>query len=268
MRIDFIGDIHGHADKLEELLQKLDYKKQDGVYTHKNRKVLFVGDYIDRGPKIRETLEIVKSMADTGNAIALMGNHEYNMLCFQYQKPDGTFLRSHSKKNIRQVQETLRQFENHPDEFKMYLDWFKTLPLYYETQDFRAVHACWEQENIDFLRNKLESNRITDSLLIPFAERNTEFYKAIDVTLKGKEISLPPGKTFKDKDGAERNNIRIKWWVDPGKMTYKSLCVHPVQNLSDEIINTADLFSSNYYSDHEKPVFFRSLLAHWPTFCF
>ena len=78
---DLIGDIHGHADKLEKLLLKLGYKKSNGVYAHPKRKVLFVGDYIDRGPKIRETLEIVKSMVDSNNAIALMGNHEYNAIC-------------------------------------------------------------------------------------------------------------------------------------------------------------------------------------------
>ena len=80
--IDFIGDIHGHADKLLELLEKLGYTTNNGTYCHPTRKVLFVGDYIDRGPKIRETLEIVKSMVDSENAIALMGNHEYNALCF------------------------------------------------------------------------------------------------------------------------------------------------------------------------------------------
>ena len=42
--IDLIGDIHGHADKLEELLLKLSYKKSDGAYSRTNRKVLFVGD--------------------------------------------------------------------------------------------------------------------------------------------------------------------------------------------------------------------------------
>ena len=47
--IDFIGDIHGHADKLEELLLKLGYTKSAGAYSHPQRKVLFVGDYIDRG---------------------------------------------------------------------------------------------------------------------------------------------------------------------------------------------------------------------------
>lgn len=83
--MDLIGDIHGHADELIELLEKLGYSKQGTHYAHPKRKVLFVGDYIDRGPKIRETLEIVKQMADNGSAIALMGNHEYNALCFHYQ---------------------------------------------------------------------------------------------------------------------------------------------------------------------------------------
>lgn len=80
--IDIIGDIHGHANKLELLLQKLGYELKDGAFAHATRKVVFVGDYIDRGPKIRETLKIVNAMVDIKNAIALMGNHEYNALCY------------------------------------------------------------------------------------------------------------------------------------------------------------------------------------------
>ena len=75
--IDLIGDIHGHADKLEELLLKLGYAKNNSAYSHPVRKVLFVGDYIDRGPKIRETLEIVKAMVNSENAIALMGEGKH-----------------------------------------------------------------------------------------------------------------------------------------------------------------------------------------------
>lgn len=70
--IDLIGDTHGHADKLEELLIDLKYSKKgnDNFYSHPTRKVVFLGDYIDRGPKIRQILEVVKGMADSGNAIA------------------------------------------------------------------------------------------------------------------------------------------------------------------------------------------------------
>ena len=74
---DFLGDIHGHCTELEQLLSKLGYKQKAGTWQHPSRKVIFVGDYIDRGPQIRETLAIVRSMTESGNAIALMGNHEY-----------------------------------------------------------------------------------------------------------------------------------------------------------------------------------------------
>ncbi len=72
---DIIGDIHGHAEALKELLIKLAYQSIRGVWQHPERKVIFVGDYIDRGPAIRETLQIVRTMADNEKAIALMGNH-------------------------------------------------------------------------------------------------------------------------------------------------------------------------------------------------
>ena len=64
--IDLIGDIHGHADELEALLKKLGYAVKNGSYAHPERTVLFVGDYIDRGPKIRETLDLVRRMVEAG----------------------------------------------------------------------------------------------------------------------------------------------------------------------------------------------------------
>ena len=96
---DIIGDIHGHADHLTMLLESMDYKLTDQGYYNNNRKVLFVGDYIDRGPKIRETLSIVKTMVDNGQAIALMGNHEYNAICYNTVGADGEYLRKHTVKN-------------------------------------------------------------------------------------------------------------------------------------------------------------------------
>ena len=114
--IDLIGDIHGHADKLEALLLKLGYEKINGVYSHSESKAVFVGDYIDRGPKIRETLKIVRTMVESDKAIALMGNHEYNALCFHFQESEGGHLRKHLIKNIVQHFETLKQFQNKQSE--------------------------------------------------------------------------------------------------------------------------------------------------------
>ena len=254
--MDIIGDIHGHADKLEELLQKLGYSKTNGAYSHHDRKVLFVGDYIDRGPKIKETLQIVRAMVDSGNAIALMGNHEYNALCFHFQEADGGHLRKHLIKNIIQHYETLKQFQNKQKEYEDYLEWFKTLPLYYETENLKAVHACWDNKNIEFLRRTLINDRLTDDLIYQSVKKGTEINEAIDQTLKGKELIMPNGLSFTDKDGTRRREIRIKWWEDPASMTYQSISVEPIENLPDRSIELSELRSSDFYRDNDKKVFF------------
>ena len=254
--IDLIGDIHGHADKLVELLLKLGYNKSNGVYSHPKRKVLFVGDYIDRGPKIRETLEIVKSMVESANAIALMGNHEYNALCFHYQDPKGGHLRKHLIKNIIQHYKTLKQFQNRQSEYEEYLDWFKTLPLYFETDTFKAVHACWDSNNIEYLKKTLVNDRLTDELIYQSVKKGTALNVAIEETLKGKEIKMPEGLSFTDKDETERTEIRIKWWEDPSKMTYKSISVEHIENLPEQPIELSELKSLDFYRSDDKKVFF------------
>ena len=253
---DIIGDIHGHADKLELLLQKLGYELKDGAYAHPTRKVLFVGDYIDRGPKIRETLEIVKAMVDSKNAIALMGNHEYNALCFHFQETEGGHLRKHLITNIIQHYETLKQFHNRQKEYEAYVDWFKTLPLFYETENFRAVHACWNNNNIEYLKTKLIDGKLTDELIFQSVKKGTHLNKAIEETLKGREMKMPEGLFFTDKDGTIRTEIRIKWWENPAEVTYKSISIEPLENLPDLPVEISDLKASDYYLTDDKKVFF------------
>src|SRR5271163_3061752 len=110
---DLIGDIHGYADELVQLLETLGYQKDQGVYRHPERKVIFLGDFIDRGPKIREVLEIVRPMIEEGKAIAVMGNHELNALAFQAPDPSkpSDFLRPRNEKNLRQHRQTLDQLK-------------------------------------------------------------------------------------------------------------------------------------------------------------
>lgn len=254
--IDLIGDIHGHADKLEELLLKLGYIIKAGAYSHPNRKVLFLGDYIDRGPKIRKTLEIVRAMVESENAIALMGNHEYNALCFHFQETEGGHLRKHLIKNIIQHYETLKQFQNKQKEYEDYLEWFKELPFYYESDTFRAVHACWDDHNIQYLRKTLDQDRLTDDLIYQSVKKGTTLNEVVDQTLKGKEIKMPEGLFFTDKDGTKRTQIRIKWWEDPAQMTYKSISVEPIDNLPDLPIAVTEFKSIDFYPRNDKKVFF------------
>ena len=88
---DFIGDVHGCCDELEELLVELGYEPcpADGTgpgwadlcYTHpEGRKAVFVGDLVDRGPRIIDTLSLVRNMVATGSALCVPGNHDTKLL--------------------------------------------------------------------------------------------------------------------------------------------------------------------------------------------
>jgi len=235
--IDFIGDIHGHADELKKLLEEMGYSKRGKIWNHSNRLAFFVGDYIDRGPQIPETLEIVRRMVDNGSAKAIMGNHEYNAICFHEEDERGGHLREHSIKNVLQHHETLKQFRNRQKEYNEFIEFFKTLPLYYETDHFRAVHASWDAQNVKHLPEVGEDRPLSDETLKESTQKGTEMFKAFDETLKGKEMELPKDLTFLDKDGHERREVRIKWWEDPNGHTIQTFAVgksdhrpdHPVE---------------------------------------
>jgi len=90
---DIIGDLHGCCDELEELLDQLGYQpvsctKPEGseLYLDKvlkhpqGRKAIFVGDYVDRGPRSLDTLRLVATMNYHGHAFCLPGNHDVKLL--------------------------------------------------------------------------------------------------------------------------------------------------------------------------------------------
>jgi hypothetical protein len=131
---DLVGDIHGHADALHRLLHKLDYTQVEGVFRHSQRKMIFVGDFIDRGPEQREVLRIARAMCEAGVASAVMGNHEFNAIGWAAKNTDGKFLRSHSEKNASQHARFLRQIEESSADHKDALSWFRSLPIWFSTK--------------------------------------------------------------------------------------------------------------------------------------
>ena len=74
IRIYAIGDIHGRADLLESLLLQID--EDCGLYPSRRPIVVFIGDYIDRGPASREVLDLLLGYERTKETIFLRGNHE------------------------------------------------------------------------------------------------------------------------------------------------------------------------------------------------
>ncbi len=250
---DIIGDIHGYCSKLQQLLLKLGYSKTGAVWKHPERKVIFVGDYIDRGPEIKETLDLVKGMVDSGAAIALMGNHEYNAVAYATAAADGAYLRPHNAMHANQHKATLDQFADYPAEWQAYLDWFYTLPLFLDLKDLRVVHACWDEAHIDWLRSR-NYFTLNKSLLFEAFDKDSEAYMVIEDTLKGKEYNIPEEYVWHDKDGHARFANRIKWWVPPTSSNFDSFLFSCPPAMKEDKV-PADL-KVNIYPADGAPVFF------------
>lgn len=117
-----VGDIHGCYDELCLLLDK--------IYDHAGgdpRKIIFVGDYVDRGPNSKEVVEQVRRMQQRGDGIALMGNHEDMILAGEYMYAAQTIV-------------SFGGFRGHyiPEDV---LNWMRSLPKYYEDDTIIVAHA-------------------------------------------------------------------------------------------------------------------------------
>jgi hypothetical protein len=240
--LDTIGDVHGQAGKLERLLRVLGYAKIGGVYGLADRKAVFVGDLIDRGPAIGETLGIVKAMVDAGSGICAMGNHEFNALAFHTPDGTGSYIRPHTEKNIQQHAKTLEFFKSRPGAKEHYLAWFWSLPLWLDFQRLRVVHATWDQAMIDWLL----TSALTPERLALTKCRSSEAFRCLDAILKGIEIELPEGLSYSDKEGQKRKSIRIKWWITPAPgLTYRSY-VFPADDVSPDLAVPPEMIHDPY----------------------
>ena len=144
---DLIGDIHGHASELKALLAKMDCQVTDGIWQHPERKVIFLGDFVDRGPEQIEIVHVARTMVESGNALAVMGNHEYNAVAWTTPDPQNPeqYLRRRTDKNWNQHKAFLEQVGEGSELHNSMIEWFKTLPVYLDLPELRAVHACGTQ---------------------------------------------------------------------------------------------------------------------------
>lgn len=253
---DLIGDIHGHADELVQLLEKLGYRKAQGVYRHPERQIIFLGDFIDRGPKIRQVLEIVRPMIEEGQALAVMGNHELNALAYHTDDPEspGEFLRRHSPKNEHQHSQTLQQLT--PNELRSALEWFRTLPLWLELDGLRAVHACWDEQAIALISDATkDQGGLTPDLLQSACREDKPLYAPVEIILKGREGKLPAGANFLDKDGHPRTEIRTRWYLPPQGHTYRTYALHSDEIACDLPLEESIVDEAVPYPATAKPVF-------------
>jgi protein phosphatase len=135
---DIIGDVHGCYDELTDLLGKLGYSEQaGGAWAHGDgRKLIFVGDLVDRGPKIPEVVRLVLETVKANAALCVPGNHDIK------------FMRAIGGKDVQikhGLAESLQQFEayeqHHSGFSRIAADFMDSLVSHYVFDDGRLVVA-------------------------------------------------------------------------------------------------------------------------------
>lgn len=131
-RYFIIGDIHGHLSKLKKIISLIqkDMKESDSF--------IFLGDYIDRGPASFEVIEYLIALSEKYKITFLTGNHEDMFMRFLTKGDNySNYIRNGGGYTIKSYIENLKDFFI-PESHKIF---FRNLKLYYENEEFIAVHA-------------------------------------------------------------------------------------------------------------------------------
>lgn len=188
---------------------------------------------------------MVKAMIEKGYAFAILGNHEINLIAFNTKSKKGNYyLRERTNSKLRQCHASLDLILK--ENAKENMDFLKSLPLFVECNNFRAIHACWHKDSIKILKAVLTTdNTLTDDFFHLMYEEKSSLFDAMEKTLKGLELELPDKYAYLDKYGKKRTNCRYLWWDKN-------------QDVESRIqIDKNDNINHNYgkYTD-DKPVFF------------
>lgn len=262
---DIIADIHGRFDKLSSLMARLGYQKAgDGFAPPPGHKALFLGDLIDPKPGhmfpggCLATLRAAKAMCDRGDALCLMGNHEFNAICYHTRGQDGKWLRIRGTGNVRNHSGTLADFpghENPASEWQtVWLPWMQSLPATLDLGGFRAVHACWHPEHI----GRLPQGSFDDhAFLVASADKHSPEGMAVEAVLKGIEVPLPDGHSFITHVGSKKREIRACWWKAPNEgATCRDVVFPPNEEITDEPVTPEARSLFCPYPADAPPVFF------------
>jgi len=143
MEHDIIGDVHGSYPELLSLLEKLGYQlvfknkaglpKLASVLCPKGRRLVFVGDLINRGPSSILVLNLVMQLVARNVAVAVKGNHEMELL--QALRHRGKSFKCHQ--TVKQLKKQTPGFQ------KKVLNFIKAMPWKYETKELIVVHAAF-----------------------------------------------------------------------------------------------------------------------------
>lgn len=221
--LDVIGDVHGESGTLCKLLDRLGY---DGNGRHpEGRRLIFVGDLIDRGPDSPGVVRLVRHLISQGNAQCILGNHEINILRGERKHGNHWF---YGEPEVIRKDKAAVSFQVLADTAfqKEVQDFFGTLPLVLVREDLAVVHACWDAAAVEKLRafegsvteafdtfarevqDTIKKDSITDQDEVDLLEQNMNPVKVLS---SGKEARA--AEPF-FAGGKMRNLERAKWWED------------------------------------------------------
>ena len=252
---DIIGDVHGFASLLKKLLKSMGYAKINGTWKHPERMAIFIGDFINRGPEIRETIQIVRKMTEEGNALTILGNHEYSAILYHIKDSHGLYLSRHIAGNRNQIQSTLNSFKGFDEEWRDDLKWLRTLPFFIDLGDIRIVHAYWNDQDIHYLKSFLPEGRLKRSFLRTIHEEQRPAASIIYRILKGLEYRCPPDLILKCSKGMSRVVFRMNWWESPQDKTFRELSFGNKFILPDYSVPIQIAPSFESYGPDKIPVF-------------
>lgn len=257
---DVIGDVHGHGSELVELLERLGYRRSGGAFRHPERTAIFLGDWIDRGPEILQTLQVVREMVDGGAAQAVLGNHETNALAYATprnaaQVPVGPrdWCRPRVGRNISIHAETLRQVS--AEAWSRWLDWFRTIPWWLDLGGLRCVHACWDEGAMRTLTRAFGPRwQGSPEVIRAVHTCGSQEADAFESILKGREVDLPEGVTLPDPEGHARTAIRARWFEPAEGRTYAEFSLPAREGVPDRPLPSDFVASWSHYPVDAPPV--------------
>ena len=140
---DIIGDVHGCSDALRRLCETLGY--DENYYHEDGRRLIFLGDLIDRGPDSIGVLNLVSRLVTRGRALLTLGNHDDALMRWLKGEHFDT-----SKGGLAQ---TITQIETRPEKKtlkKAILTLYQRAPLYLVLDGGALIiaHAGIEEEMI------------------------------------------------------------------------------------------------------------------------
>ena len=136
--LDIVGDIHGEFDALCALLESLGYDAQ-GVHVE-GRTLVFVGDFCDRGPDSPAVLARIAQLVQAGRAVAVLGNHEINLLREDVKDGSGWYFDARIASDEPKYAPFARPSAA---ERAAIVEFLAPLPVALERHDLRIVHAAW-----------------------------------------------------------------------------------------------------------------------------